>query len=219
MEQAHGWSGSLGEDFRTGQWVCPPTSDLGSPSMRLQMMRLLAMLLWLLLTVGKTNAAEVRQLDTDYTDGSYRVTFEAVLDALPENVAKVLTDYPSYGALDPRIRSVEVLKTLPDGTVRIRTVIDVCAGIFCRSVKRVENVRHGVGDLTSTVVPERSDMRYGLTHTQWHALDGRTLVRYEARFSPDFWVPGFVRQRYALQELADSTTTLFDNVERVARGR
>lgn len=171
------------------------------------------------MTIGTAHAADVRQLETDYVDGKYRVTYEAVLDAAPEAVAQVLTDYPRYGALDPRIRSVEILKNLPDGTVRIQTVIDVCAGIFCRSVKRVENVYHGTDDLTATVVPGRSDMRYGRTHTQWHASEGGTQVRYEAQFTPDFWVPGFVRQRYALQELADSTTTLFNNVERTARAR
>jgi hypothetical protein len=162
-------------------------------------------------------ALEVVSLETRVTDGGYRVMLEALLDAPAEQVARVLTDYAGYIALDPRIRKSEVIGATPAGDLLVHTRIVACAAFFCRSVARVEQVRRREGRLLADVVPERSDLRWGWASTDWSDVDGRTRVRYTAEFQPDFWVPAVVARSYASTTLKESVLQLFRNVEERAR--
>ena len=128
-------------------------------------------------------AFDVRVNDATFSDGTFHVTFEGVLDAPPAGVEAVLRDYTRYQLIDPRVRRAELLAREADGTLRVRTLIDACAGIFCRTVQRVERVEHGPGHLYSTVIPAQSDMRHGSARTvlacrrQRHARAVRGGVR------------------------------------------
>ena len=156
-------------------------------------------------------------VETGLTDGVYRIAFESVLAAPPASVAAVLTDYPRYLRLDPRIRSSEVVETTRSGVVILHTRVRICAGFLCRNVERVERVTRGRNELVAEIVPERSDFRRGVTTTRWLSARGRTRIRYVAEFEPDFWVPGVIGRNLALDELREATLQLFVNVENRAR--
>jgi hypothetical protein len=162
-------------------------------------------------------AFEVVSLETRVTDGSYRVMLDVLIDAPAEQVARVLTDYAGYIALDPRIRKSEVIGATPAGDLLVHTRIVACAAFFCRNVARVEQVRRLEGRLLADVVPERSDLRWGWARTDWSDEDGRTRVRYTAEFQPDFWVPAVVARSYASTTLKESVLQLFRNVEERSR--
>lgn len=164
-------------------------------------------------------ALEVVSLETRVTDGGYRVMFDALLDAPAEQVARVLTDYAGYIALDPRIRKSEVIGATPAGDLLVHTRIVACAALFCRNVDRVEQVRRLEGRLLADVVPERSDLRWGWASTDWSDEDGRTRVRYTAEFQPDFWVPAVVARSYASTTLKESVLQLFRRVEERSRAQ
>lgn len=164
-------------------------------------------------------AMQVLRADAVYDNGVFRINFEALLAAPAAGVAAVLGDYSSYGKLDPRIRRVELLEFQPDGAVLMRTLIHACAGIFCRMVERVERVQRTQDSLVAEVAPERSDIRRGITRTRWRQEGAGTIVRYEADFEPDFWVPGFIAQRSGVKELRESTLRMFKSVEREANDR
>ena len=149
----------------------------------------------------------------------YRISLVARVDAPVEEVAAVLTDYTAYRSLDPRIRSSTVVSSTGQDIELVRTVVRACAGLFCRNVERVERVERFEGELVATVVPERSDLKWGLTRTTWEAADDATRVTYHAEFEPDFWVPSIIARRYAVRALKSSTLELFDNVEKLARER
>jgi len=171
----------------------------------------------LVLVALPAQSLEVGGIESDLKDGVYRVAFRAVLDAPVNAVVAVLTDFAGYRALDPRIRSSEVLGRTRSGEVLIRTRVRVCAAFFCRDVERVERVTSGEGSLVAEVVPGRSDFHRGLTQTRWRAARGRTSISYTAEFEPDFWVPAIVGHSYAVNELRESTLKLFENVEDRAR--
>ena len=158
-------------------------------------------------------------LDVSVAAGIYRVRFDALLDAPVEGVARVLTDYVAYVSLDPRIRSSKVIGTAPDGAPLVKTRIRACAGFFCRDVRRVEHVTLGEGVLVARALPERSDLRSSVARTEWRAEGDRTRVRYEAEFTPDFWVPTVISRNYAGRMLRESVLELFENVEEQARER
>ncbi len=169
--------------------------------------------------VPRCLAFELRVDDATFVDGTFRVTFEGVLDAPPAGVEAVLLDYSRYRLIDPRIRRADLLAREADGALRVRTLIDACAGIFCRTVQRVERVEHGPGRLVATVIAAQSDMRRGSARTYWHADGNGTHVWYVAEFEPDFWVPALIGRGIALRALRDSTQRLFRNVEREANVR
>jgi hypothetical protein len=164
-------------------------------------------------------ALEVLRAEAAYDHKVFRIHFEALLAAPVAGVAAVLGDYAGYDQLDSRIRRVELLGFQPDGAVLMRTQIHVCAGIFCRTVERVERVKSAPDGLVAAVIPERSDIRRGVAQTSWRQEGAGTIVRYEADFEPDFWVPGFIAQGPGVEELRESTVRMFKNVEREANGR
>jgi len=171
------------------------------------------------LPVAAAQALSVQSLDASLNDGVYRISLVARVDAPVEDVAAVLTDYAAYHSLDPRIRSSAVLPSTAKGTMLVRTIVHACAGVFCKNVERVERVERRDGELLATVIPERSELKSGVTRTTWRAADESTRVTYDAEFVPDFWVPSIIGRRYAVKALKASTLELFDNVEKRARAK
>ena len=164
-------------------------------------------------------AMQVLRADATCASGVFRIQFEALLAAPVADVAAVLGDYANFGKLDSRIRRVELLGSERGGVQLMRTLIRACAGVFCRTVERVERVERVPAGQVAEVIPERSDMRRGAARTSWHEEGAGTIVRYDAEFEPDFWVPGFIAQRSGVKELRDSTLRLFKSVEREANDR
>jgi hypothetical protein len=171
------------------------------------------------LTSPAAHAFEVLRADAACDHGVFRIRFEALLAAPVADVAAVLGDYAGYGKLDSRIRRVELLGSQPDGAVLMRTRIRACAGVFCRTVERVERVQRVPAGQVAEVIPERSDIRRGIARTSWRQEGAGTVVRYEAEFEPDFYVPGFIAQRSGVKELRESTLRMFKSVEREANDR
>jgi hypothetical protein len=164
-------------------------------------------------------ALEVETLEVRVAGDGYRVRFEALLAAPAERVGRVLTDYAGYASLDPRIRESKVIRTLDTGEVLLQTRIRACAMIFCRTVRRTEQVTHREGRLVAVVVPAASDLEHGSSRTEWRGEAAVTHILYEAEFEPAFWVPGIVVRRYAAGALRESVVQLFANVEERARER
>ena len=141
-----------------------------------------------------TQALSVQSLEANLRDGVYRIVLVARVDAPVEGVAAVLTDYAAYRKLDPQILASTVLPSDDQGGELVRTVVRACAGLFCRKVERVERVERREGELIATVVPERGELKSGLTRTTWQADDD----------ADERDVPGRVRSRL-LGAIADRT--------------
>jgi hypothetical protein len=181
--------------------------------------RIGALALGLLAVASPACAIDVRVERTDFHDGVFHVVFEAVLDAPPHSVEAVLLDYSRYPLLDPRVRRAELVARDSASSMRVRTRIDACAGLFCRTVVRVERVDYGPGQLVATVIPELSDMRLGIARTLLRGVAEGTHLSYESTFEPDFWVPSLIGRTLAIRALRTSTVTFFRNVERAANER
>jgi len=180
---------------------------------------LATLLLGLLALSRPADAFDVRRNEAAFANGVFHVVFEGVLAAPPAGIEAVLLDYTRYKVIDPRIKRARLVGHDPDGSMRVQTTIDACAGFFCKSVDRVERFEHSPGRLTATVIPEQSDMRRGIARTRWQVEGAGTHVYYEAEFQPDFWVPSLIGHGLALRALRDSTLRFFRNVEREANAR
>jgi hypothetical protein len=119
----------------------------------------------------------------------YQLRVEALFDAPPERLLRVLTDYNRLHELHPRITSSRSLGLVGPATEEVHTSFEGCVLFFCRTVLRAERILLEAGSLFGEDVPERGSFSEG--NSEWHlsAEGGGTRLRYETRFVPAFRVP------------------------------
>jgi hypothetical protein len=182
-------------------------------------LRAVAIALATVLNATTARALDVQRADTRYHDGRYELELEATVHAPPDEVERVLRNYADYPKLDSRVLEAKVLERTSPNELLLYSRVRACFAFICRGVERVERVEERHYDLVAHAVPERSDVRFGLTHTQISTLGpSATRVVYRTQIEPKFWVPRFVGRRAMLGTLRDATIQLFTQVERFARG-
>ena len=171
------------------------------------------------LVTSTASAIDVQRADTRYHDGRYELEVEATLDAPAPEVQRVLRNYVLYPKLDARVLDAKVLERPSANEALLYSQIRVCvAAILCRRVNRVERVEERTNELLATAIPERSDVRFGLTHTQLSTMaDSTTRIVYRTQIEPKFWVPRMLPKRAMLNTLRDATIQLLTQVEKNAQ--
>ena len=165
-------------------------------------------------------ALDVERLDVDFRGDRYVVEFVAQLNVPAEAVHAVLTDYDAYPALDPRIQESRVLGRDGDHSVRLYTRMRGCLGtLLCRTMQRVEDIQEMPDELLATAILDQSDVRFGVTRSQWQAKENGTQVVYRLEIMPKFWIPPLFGPRLMVRTLRAGTIELFTNVEKAARER
>src|SRR5262249_30833327 len=120
--------------------------------------------------------------------------------------------------LDARVLDSKVLERVNDSEVVLYSRVRACFAFICRGVERVERVEERPYELVATAMPERSDVKFGLTQTQISTLGPQeTRVVYRTQIEPKFWVPRIVGRRAMLSTLREATIDLFTQVERTAQ--
>ena len=117
------------------------------------------MLVCFCLLSTRLSAADLVDLALTQYKGVYQLRLEIILDAAPQNVHDVLTDYVHIYRINPSIIDSEILHSPDSSVVRVRTVINDCILIFCKVLHRVEEVRElETGDIYALVDPELSNV-------------------------------------------------------------
>jgi hypothetical protein len=167
---------------------------------------------------GAAHALEVRRLDVSFQGDRYVVVLNAQLDAPADAVGEVLKRYDEYPSLDPRIIEARVLSREREHSLRLYTRMRGCLGsLMCRRLQRVEQVEERPDEILATAVLDESDVRLGVTRSQWQPQNGGTALHYRLEIMPKFWVPRLFGRRLMLSTLREGTLSLFTNVEREAR--
>jgi hypothetical protein len=148
--------------------------------------------MWLLLsslTVGW--AATIRTVQIDRKDGRYVLESETYLDAPPNAVFRVLTDYDQFAQISSVFEESRFVGSDDDGTPLVYTRVEGCVWLFCKTMERVERLEFNAPDfIATTALPARSDFRY--SRSEWQLSpegDHGTRVQYRLEMEPDFWVP------------------------------
>lgn len=178
------------------------------------------LIVWLALSLpAPGQAMDVQRLAVAERDGAYSVEFEAVLDAAPGGILAVLTDYPRYPALDPRIVEARLVAD-GEGRPLLFTRLRGClVSWLCRELDRYERISQDASSLIAEAVPGMGDVVRGRAATYLAARGPQTRVRYRMEFQPSFWMPRFLVRTAMLDTLESATRTLFANVEaRAMRG-
>ena len=138
-------------------------------------------------TMSFAKAATVLEAEVTESHGSYRMSFEAVLQAPYPRVHRLLTDYPGLPRFNPHIEDITLLPSSDGGALEMRVVSRSCVLVFCKTVMHVQQVREDTpGDIVATVLPEQSDLRQGFM--RWRILPegDRTRLVFEGDVMPAF---------------------------------
>lgn len=180
------------------------------------MHRLLLLVLLTILPAATATAADLRELDVDRSGETYRMQFEAVIDAPLEDTYAVLLDYQHRSALSDAVTETTAVPLADGRSARVRTVMESCVLFFCKRVVQVQLVEELPGyRLTSTLIPGQGDFSDGRSEWALASEDGHTVVRYQAHKTPNFWIPPVIGRwaverafRARLEETADRLEAL-----------
>ena len=178
-----------------------------------------ALVLLLAAVSDESRAAEVRQLEMGEDGPRVWLKMVVQLDAPPASVFAVITDYDNIDRLHRRVRESRVIRHIDARTAEVYTRLRGCvAALFCRTIQRVEEVtERPPNELIARVLPEQSDFAYGLVRWRLEP-DGRgSLLNYETKIEPDFWVPHLFGDALLAASLRRTTAQMIERVEELAQ--
>jgi hypothetical protein len=166
------------------------------------------------------SAANIESLDVSRHRGRYMLVADARLDATPESIYLVLTDYADnrFGRISRVYKESRFLEPDVDGTPMIYTRMEGCVVWYCMTLSRTERLETNPPLWIKTVtLPEHSNYKY--TTSEWHLErdgDGTKMI-YRLEMEPDFFVPPLIGPWYLQRTLSRGGVRAVMRIERLAR--
>ena len=166
-------------------------------------------------------AADFRSLDVSRDGDSYQVKAQIYLAAPPQAVYAVLTDYEHFTRISGSIVESRRVQQLSPAEALVYTDTRFCALFFCRHVKEMQKVTQTPpGDISSTVLPQQSDnVKSGSAVLHLQAEGEGTLLDWQIRLEPGFWVPPLLGPLLVERSLKSEGRRSAAGVEKLARER
>jgi hypothetical protein len=175
-------------------------------------------LLTLILCSSFSIADELQELSVTDTDGEYSLRIVDVLNAPADYVVKVITDYRHAYQICPTITDVEILPSGRDQVVRVRNLSRQCVGPFCFHIAWAGDIKATRdGDIEVETVPELSNFVSGSAIWHIRPQGERTLVLYESRLKPAFFIPPVIGDIIVKKRIKRDTQAMFKRIECQAR--
>ena len=145
----------------------------------------------LLITFGcAAHSIEIIGVDVERTKGRFVMNGESVIEAPPEFVHSILSDFEDFHHIAGGIEETRYVEDGETGEQLGYTRINSCVLFFCKTIEKIETIRSEPGELfLTTAIPERSDFDFFLTRWTLRPDGEHTNVRYHAIMEPEFWVP------------------------------
>lgn len=168
-------------------------------------------------------AAEILANDVQYKEGVYRVRFAVRVQAQPDAVRALMTDYARLSRLSDVVTAAEVVQRFADGRQRLRLRLHACVWIFCKDLRKLEDVATlANGDIVTTALPAESDFLHAVERWRIAAgsspgnISGGTRIDYESELSPSFYVPPIIGPALIKRALRRELTRSVEALERLA---
>lgn len=167
-------------------------------------------------------AATIDDLDVKRERGRYSLEANARLEATPESIYAVLTDFDdnAYSRISGAYKESRYLEPAGDGTPVVYTRMEGCALWHCMSLERTERLETNAPYwIKSTVLPEASNFKHSVSEW-WLERDGDgTKMIYKLDMEPAFSVPPIVGPWYLKRTLSQGGLRAVMRIERLARQR
>jgi hypothetical protein len=166
-------------------------------------------------------AVDFRTLDVSRIGDSYEVKALIYLAAPPQAVFAVLTDYEHFTRISGSIVESRRVQQMDAADALVYTDTRFCALFFCRHVKEMQKVTQvPPGDISSAVLPEKSDnVKSGSAALHLEAEGEGTLLHWQIRLQPGFWVPPLLGPLLVERSLKSEGRRSAAGVEKLARER
>jgi hypothetical protein len=165
-------------------------------------------------------AATIDDLDVERERGRYLLEAEARLEATPESIYAVLTDFDDnrYSRISRAYKESRYLDPAADGTPVVYTRMEGCALWHCMSLERTERLETDAPHwIKSTTLPEGSNFKYSTSEWTLERDGENTRMTYKLEMEPDFFVPPVVGPWYLKRTLSQGGLRAVARIERLAR--
>ena len=173
----------------------------------------------LLLAGCTTQACEIPAAKVSYKKGTYAVAVEMHIDAPPDAVYSMITDYEDMTRLSDTFQESVILNIDDENNLRRRLHIKTCVLFFCFDMAMVEDVETLPGGvITTTIIPEQSDFHSG--QSRWElqpADDGTSILYFSSERRPKFWIPPVVGPWILKRKVLKETTASCHRIQELAR--
>jgi hypothetical protein len=167
-------------------------------------------------------AATIDQLDVTREHGRYALEANARLDATPESVYAVLTDFDdnAYSRISRVYKESRYLEPAADGTPLVYTRMEGCVLWHCMTLERTERLETDAPRwIKSTALPEGSNFKHATSEWVLEPHGDGTNMTYKIELEPDFFVPPVIGPWYLKRTLSQGGLRAVMRIERLARER
>jgi hypothetical protein len=165
-------------------------------------------------------AATIDDLDVDKERGRYSLEAYARLDATPQSVYSVLTDFDdnAYSRISRAYKESRYLAPADDGVPLVYTRMEGCLLWHCMTLERTERLETREPRwIKSTALPEQSNFKHATSEWVLEPDGDGTLMTYKVELEPDFFVPPVIGPWYLKRTLSQGGLRAVTRIERLAR--
>lgn len=165
-------------------------------------------------------AATINGLDVKRDRGRYSLAADARLDATPESIYAVLTDYDDnrFARISRVYKESRYLEPAADGTPLIYTRMEGCVLWHCLSLRRTERLETDAPHhIKSVTLPEASNFKHSTSEWLLERDGDGTKMIYRLEMEPDFFVPPIIGPWYLKRTLSQGGLRAVTRIERLAR--
>jgi hypothetical protein len=165
-------------------------------------------------------AATIDELDVTRQRGRYSLEANARLDATPESIYAVLTDFDdnAYSRISRVYKESRYLEPAADGTPVVYTRMEGCLLWHCMTLERTERLETDAPRwIKSTALPEGSNFKHSTSEWVLEPHGDGTVMSYRLEMEPDFFVPPVIGPWYLKRTLSQGGLRAVTRIERLAR--
>ena len=165
-------------------------------------------------------ALTIDELDVTRQRGRYSLEANGHLDATPESIYAVLTDFDdnAYSRILESYKESRYLEPAADGTPVVYTRMEGCALWHCMSLERTERLETKAPYwIKSTVLPESSNFTQSTSEWVLERDGDGTKIIYRLEMEPDFSVPPVIGPWALKRTLSQGGQRAIAGIERLAR--
>ncbi len=163
-------------------------------------------------------SAEMRSVRVEYEGGYYYLESEVWFDVGREAIFEVFLDWDFAEEYSSII--VEAKNVGPDefGGMGYYIHNRGCILFFCKTALRNGSVTSERYDFIHAIAdPETSDFELSEETWTFQTRDDGTIVRYELKMKPDFWIPPLIGPYMMKRKLRNDGGDAIDRIEQIAQ--
>ena len=171
----------------------------------------------LLLLSFNAKASDITSSSAEYESDRFVIKVVGVVDAPPNHVFSVLTDYKNITKISPKIIESKIIKTDGDATI-VKTVVKGCVWFFCKEVINTQTTTSILEKrIQSITITSGSNLKFGKMVWNIKEVKAGTQIDYYAEIEPDFFVPPLVGAYFIKNSMLEEAKAFVDSVEKLSQ--